>query len=50
MRRGVAVHDVVALLDIIAFLNGMCLPLGTMYSTGSRLSSAGSMVMRRLFL
>ena len=29
---------------------GMCLPFGTMYSIGSRPSSTGSMVIRRLFL
>jgi hypothetical protein len=51
MRRGVAVHDVVALLDEVALGHGDVLALGHhVLDRPSRLSSAGTMAIRRLFL
>ena len=50
VRGRVAVGDVIALLDVVARLDGRALALRIKYSTGSAFSSSGSIEMRRLFL
>ena len=50
MRGGIALDDIVALLDDVAILKVDVPPFGIRYSPVSSLLSVGSMVMRRLFL